>query len=122
MYIRAILDKELIDRFAVGRDDARGNFRMRRLEFLRARQTTRNIPPKKGEQCDECRKGDVEITTTFGHHTGDESLSWIYAFTPLIATRTCCIESRSRMVTVWSVSVSESIVTQNGVPISSMRR
>jgi len=36
--------------------------------------------------------------------------------------RTCCIESRSRTVTVPSFSVSPSIVTHQGVPTSSWRR
>ncbi len=36
--------------------------------------------------------------------------------------RTCCIESRSRTVTVSSLSVSWSTVMPNGVPISSCRR
>src|SRR5262249_34944448 len=38
------------------------------------------------------------------------------------ATRSCCIVSRSRTVTVWFSRVSASIVMQYGVPISSWRR
>ena len=39
-----------------------------------------------------------------------------------IGTRTCAIESRSRIVTCRSSSESKSTVTQSGVPISSWRR
>lgn len=41
---------------------------------------------------------------------------------PAMGTRTCSMLSRSRMVTAWSSSVSKSIVTHSGVPISSCRR
>jgi hypothetical protein len=39
-----------------------------------------------------------------------------------ILTRSCSVESRWRIVTALSTRVSKSIVTQNGVPISSCRR
>ena len=42
--------------------------------------------------------------------------------TPPIGTRHCSVLSRSRMVTVSPLSVSPSIVIQNGVPASSWRR
>ena len=45
-----------------------------------------------------------------------------YACTWSSATRSCVIESRSRIVTDWSAAVSKSTVRQNGVPISSCRR
>ena len=41
---------------------------------------------------------------------------------PSIGRRSCVSESRSRTVTVPSVTLSWSIVTQKGVPISSWRR
>src|SRR5581483_7224201 len=59
------------------------------------------------------------IQLTFGNNTPSSTL---------IFTRSCFIEARSRKVTVsfssgpFSRSVSKSIVTPNGVPISSWRR
>ncbi len=50
------------------------------------------------------------------------SLLLMYASSPLSATRSCSMLSRSRTVTCESVSDSKSYVTQNGVPTSSCRR
>ena len=49
-------------------------------------------------------------------------LSSMYWRRSLRATRSCCMVSRSRTVTVWVSSVSKSTQMEKGVPISSWRR
>src|SRR5207248_4614291 len=48
--------------------------------------------------------------------------SWSAVRRSAIGTRTCVISSRDRMVAAWSFKLSKSMVTANGVPISSWRR
>ena len=48
--------------------------------------------------------------------------SSIYLRRSAMATRSCCMVSRSRTVTVWVASVSKSTQMAKGVPISSWRR
>src|SRR5665213_3803191 len=107
MNIRPVLYEELIDWFAVGRDDARRNIGMWRFEFGLARKPALHVPPKENQQRECGCERDVDISATRGHYKGEEILSLMYSFTAPIATRTCCIESRSRIVTVWSCKVSE---------------
>ena len=65
--------------------------------------------------------GPVADPTPLGHADGP-SRSATQPATWSIPTRTCVMASRSRIVTVRSVSVSWSIVMHHGVPTSSCRR
>src|SRR5581483_10340198 len=99
MNIRPVLDEELVDGLAIGRYNAGRDLGVRRFELLHARQAALDVPHKKGEKRDRDSNGDENISTTFAQ-TGGAIFSVIYSFTCPIGSRTCCIESRSRMVTV----------------------
>src|SRR5438445_8900275 len=65
MDVRPVLDKVLIDRLAIGRDDACGDLGMRAFELRETRQATVNIPPDKSNRYDRS-SDDKQATGPFG--------------------------------------------------------
>ena len=84
------------------------------LTAQRAESTVRDP----GHRCQDDRHVEGEIPQSQHRGRRWDSHPW----TSSIAIRSCCIESRSRIVTALSSRESKSTVMQKGVPISSCRR